>query len=169
MVAHMVACVAAVVGLGGGSLVLHAVVLGPHRDGLRVYAVFDVSHPPLGRRHGRVVMPLPDLGRLAVATGLRNRPLDVFRADPRRVVADVHEIVLPVKPHVGYVRLGSQGSLHGVGAAPAVHAPEPEGPVARGGIVGAGLWRGIWINTAHRDYSSRTLRPLRLRPTSAVL
>jgi hypothetical protein len=51
----------------------------------------------------------------------------------------VHEVVLPVQPHVGYVRLGAQGSLYGVGAASAVYAPELEGAVARGGIVGIGL------------------------------
>ena len=106
----------------------------------------------------------PDLGRLAVAARLCDRPLDAFRADPRWIVADVYEVVLPVQPHVGYVRLGSQGSHYGVGAASAVHAPELEGAVARGGIVGIGLCGGFWINTTHRAYSSRTLRPLRLHP-----
>src|SRR4051794_32164856 len=130
MVAYIVARMAAVVGLGGRSLILHPVVLGPHRDGLRVHAVFEVSHPPLGRRHGLVVVLLPDPGRLAVAAGLCDRPLDHFRADPGWIVAYEYEVVLPVQPHVGYVRQGSQGSHYGVGAASAVHAPELEGAVA---------------------------------------
>src|SRR5215203_2084454 len=160
--AHVVAHLVAVVGLCGGSLVLHAVVLGPHRDGLRVHAVFEVSHSSFRRRHGLVMVLLPDIGRLAVAARPCDRPLDVFRADPRWIVADVYEVVLPVQPHVTDMRLGSQGSLYGVGASSAVHAPELEGAVAWGGIVGIGLRRGFWVNTTHRGYSSRTLRPLRL-------
>ena len=102
---------------GWRDLVLHPVVLGPHRDGLRIHAVSEVLHPPLGRRHGLVVVLLPDLGRLAVAARLCDHLLDVFRADPRGIVADVDEVVLPVQPDVGDVRLLSQGSLDGIGAA----------------------------------------------------
>ena len=47
-VGHVVVHVVAVIGMGGRHLVLHPVVLGPHRDGLRVHAVPEVLHPPLG-------------------------------------------------------------------------------------------------------------------------
>ena len=63
-VGHVVAHVVAVIRMGGRHLVLHPVVLGPHRDGLRIHAVPEVLHPPLRRRHGLVVVLVLDLGRL---------------------------------------------------------------------------------------------------------
>ena len=48
---------------------------------------------------------LLDLGRLAVAARLRDHLLDIFRADPRGVVADVDDVVLPVQLNIGDVRL----------------------------------------------------------------
>ena len=163
VVAHMVAVVRMV---WRGSLVLHPVVLGPHRDGLRVHAVFEVLHSPLGRRHGLVVVLLLDLGRLAVAARLRDHLLDIFRADPRWVVADVDEVVLPVQPHVGDVRLLSQGSLDGVGAAQAVHAPELErAACARRNMRGHRLLSWLWgrylvmVATPPQNASTSSLAP----------
>ena len=88
--------VVAVIGMGSGHLVLHPVVLGAHRDGLRIHAVAEVLHPPLWGRHGLMVVLLLDLGRAAVAAGLRDHLLDIFRANLRGVVADVDDVVLPV-------------------------------------------------------------------------
>jgi hypothetical protein len=68
--------VVAMIGMGGRHLVLHPVVLRPHRDGLSIDAVADVLHPPRRWRHGLVVVFL--LGRLAVAASLRNHLLDIF-------------------------------------------------------------------------------------------
>jgi hypothetical protein len=97
--------VVAVIRMSSGHLILHPVVLRPHRDGLRIHAVPDVLHPPLWRSHGLVVVLLLDLGRLAIAAGLRDHLLDIFRADPRGVVADVDDVVLPVQPNLGDVWL----------------------------------------------------------------
>jgi hypothetical protein len=46
-----------------------------------------------------------DLSRLAVAARLRDDLLDAFRADVRGVVADVDDVVLPVQPDIGDMRL----------------------------------------------------------------
>jgi hypothetical protein len=95
----------AVIRVGGRPLVLHPVVLGPHRDGPHVHAVSEVPVPPLRGRHSLAVVLLLDLGQRAVATGLRDHPLDLFRGDPRGVIADVDEVSLPVEVDLGYARL----------------------------------------------------------------
>src|SRR5215203_6522058 len=118
--------VVAMIGMGSRHLVLHPVVLGPHRDGLRIHAMPEVLHPPLRWRHDFVVVLLLDLGGLAVAAGLRDHLLEIFWADPRRVVADVDDVALPVHPNFGDVGLLPQGSLDGTSAAQAVHATELE-------------------------------------------
>jgi hypothetical protein len=48
---------------------------------------------------------LLELGRLAVASGLRDHLLEIFWADPRRVVAHMDEVVLPVQSNIGDVWL----------------------------------------------------------------
>jgi hypothetical protein len=154
-----VAHVVAMIGMGSRHLILHTIVLGAHRDGLRIHPVADVLHPPLGGRHG-LVMVLLDLSRLAVASRLCDHLLDIFRADVRGIVADVDEVVLPVQSNIGDVWLLSQGPLNGTGAAQFVNATEFERAVARGGMVDISLRCGLWITTGHRGYSSRTLRSL---------
>jgi hypothetical protein len=54
-----------------------------------------------------VVVLLLDLDRLAVAAGLRYDLLDLFRGDPRGVVADVDDVVLPIQPNLCDVWLPS--------------------------------------------------------------
>src|SRR5215217_9057827 len=152
--------VVAMIGMGSGHLVLHPVVLGAHRDGLRIHAVAEVLHAPLRWRHGLVMVLLPDLSRLAVTASLCDHLLDIFRADVRGIVADVDDVALPVQVDIGEVWLLSQGPLHGTGTAQAVHATELERAVARGGMVDISLRRGLLITTGHRGYSSRTLRSL---------
>src|SRR5215211_2515742 len=135
----------------GWHLVLHPVVLGSHRDGLRIYTVAEVLHPPHWRRHGLVVLLL-DLGRLAVAASLRDDLFDVFRADPRRVVADVDHVVLPIEANVGDVRLLSQGSLDGTSAAQAVHATELERASSYGNMLVIGCCRSPGVVVGHGRY-----------------
>jgi len=113
--------------MGSGHLVLHPVVLGTHRNGPRIHTVTEMLYPPLWRRHCLVVMILIDLSRLAVAARLCDRVLDIFRADPRRVVTDMDDIVFPVQSDIGNMWLLSQGTLDGARAAQAVHATELEG------------------------------------------
>jgi len=72
-----------------------------------------------------VVLPL-DLSRLAVAAGLRDHLLDIFRANLGGVVADVDDVVLPVQPDIGNIWLLSKGSLDGTGAVQAMNAAEFE-------------------------------------------
>jgi hypothetical protein len=50
-----------------------------------------------------MVVLLLDLRRLAVAAGLCDHLLDIFRADPRGVVADADDIVLSVQSNIGDV------------------------------------------------------------------
>jgi|SRR5215217_7860516 hypothetical protein len=107
-----------------------------------------------------MVLLLPDLSRLAVASRLRDHLLDIFRADLGGIVADVDEVVLPVQVDIADVWLLSKGSLHGTGAAQTVHATELERAVARGGMVDISLRHSLVITTGHRGYSSRTLRSL---------
>src|SRR5215216_6627640 len=135
----------------GWHLVLHPVVLGSHRDGLRIYTVAEVLHPPHWRRHGLVVLLL-DLGRLAVAASLRDDLFDVFRADPRRVVADVDHVVLPIEANVGDVRLLSQGSLDGISAAQTVHATELERATSYGNMLVIGCCRSPGVDVGHGGY-----------------
>jgi hypothetical protein len=52
-----------------------------------------------------VVVLLLALSRLAVAAGLCDHLLDIFRGDPCGVVADVDYIVLPVQVEIGDVWL----------------------------------------------------------------
>src|SRR5215208_8364607 len=151
----------AVVRMGIRHLVLHPVVLCAHRDGLRIHTVREVLHPLLWRRHGlMVVLLFPDLSRLAVASRLCDHLLDIFRADVRGIVAHVDEVVLPVQLYLGDMWLLPQDPFDGTGAAKAVHAPELERAVARGGMVDISLRRGLWITTGHRGYSFRMLRSL---------
>src|SRR5215217_3153118 len=118
--------VVAMIGMGSRHLVLHPVVLRPHRDGLRIHAMPEVLHPPLRWRHDFVVVLLLDPGRVAVASGLRDDVLDILLANPRGVVADVDDVVLPVQSNINDVWLLLQGPLNGTGAAKAVHATELE-------------------------------------------
>src|SRR5215204_4774874 len=150
-IGHVVVRMVAMIRGCGWHLVLHPVVLGPHRDGLHIYAVAEVLHPPHWRGHGLVVLLL-DLGRLAVAAGLRDDLFDGFRPDPRRVVAHVDHVVLPIEANVGYVRLLSQGSLDSTGAAQAVHATERERATSYGNMLVIGYCRSPGVNIGHDGY-----------------
>src|SRR5215207_1550707 len=137
--------------MGGGHLVLHPVVLGSHRNGLRVHAVPDVLHPTLRRRHSLMVVLL-DLGGLAVAAGLRDHPLDIFRANLGGVVADVDDVVLPVKVDIGNTWLLSKDSLDGTGAVQAMNAAEFERGMTRANMVMIGCCRRVGIHIGHGGY-----------------
>jgi hypothetical protein len=144
--------VVAVIRIGSRHLVQHPVVLRPHRDGLRIHAVAEVLHPPLRGRHGLMVVLLLDLGRAAVAAGLCDDLLYIFRADPRGVVADVDGIVIPVQVKLGDVRLLPQGPFDGTGAAQAVHATELERAASHGSMPIIGRCGILGVIVGHGGY-----------------
>src|SRR5215203_5528320 len=135
----------------GRHLVLHTVVLCPHRNGLCVHAVPDVLHPTLRRRHGLMVVLL-DLGRLAVTARLRDHLLDIFRVNLGGVVADVDDVVLPVQPDIGNTWLLSKDSLDGTGAVQAMNAAEFERGMSRVDMVMMGCCRSVGIHVGHGGY-----------------
>jgi hypothetical protein len=143
--------VVAMIGMGSGHLVLHPVVLGAHRDGLRIHAVAEVLHAPLRWRHGLVMVLLPDLSRLAVTASLCDHLLDIFRADVRGIVADVDDVALPVQVDIGEVWLFSQGPLHGTGAVQAMNATEFERASSYGNMLVIGCCRGCGVIVGHGE------------------
>src|SRR5215203_5941575 len=98
-----------------GHLVLHPVVLRPHRDGLRIDdAVAEVLPPAfLGWQALGKLTSSPD--RLTLAARVRYNPFDVLSPDLRRVVAGADDVGLPVQADIGDARLSPQGLLDGDG------------------------------------------------------
>src|SRR5215212_1626677 len=95
---------------------------------------------------------LPDLSRLAVASGLRDHLLYIFRADLGGIVADVDDVALPVQVDIGDVRLLSKGSLDGTGAVQAMNAAELERAALHRNMVGVSCCRGPGVVVSHGGY-----------------
>src|SRR5215212_10241570 len=102
--------------LGCGYLILHPVVLRPHRDGLRIDDTVAEVLPPafLGRQAlGKLTSSLYQ--RTLAARRIRYDPFDVLSPDLCGIVADADDVGLPVQADIGDARLSPQGLLDGDG------------------------------------------------------
>jgi hypothetical protein len=106
--------------------------------------------------------------RHTVAAGVRDHLLDIFRADPRRVVADVDDVVLPVQLYLGYVRLILQGPLDGTGTAQFVNATELERAAAHGNMLVIGCPRSRGVVIGHGGYVLLSMLHILSLPTAKV-
>jgi hypothetical protein len=115
-----------------------------------------------------VVLLFPDLSRLAVASRLCDHLLDIFRADTRRVVADVDDVVLPVQLYLGDMWLLPQDPFDGTSAAKAVHATELERALPHGNMLVMGCCRSRGVVVDHGGYVLLSTLHILSLPTAEV-